>query len=183
MKILDIKLNVKYLDIELYWGMSDDHVSRIIEQWQRERPDLDPAPMAIIGRLSRLARRAERTLEENFKRHGLQGGTFDLLASLRRSGEPHTLTPSRLQQEMMLSSGATTHRIDLLERQGLVERLPDPGDRRGTLVRLTGEGKKLVDEVLATHLEVETELLSALSERQRRTLAELLARLARSLEV
>lgn len=157
-----------------------DHVATIISQWEQERPDLDPSPIAVIGRLSRLTRHIERQLEENYKHYDLQGGTYDLLATLRRHGEPFTLTPTQLQTEMMLSSGATTHRIDLLEKRGLLERSPDPGDRRGTLVKLTDAGKDLVDAVTETHLKTESELLTALTAKQRRDLAELLARLAQA---
>lgn len=160
--------------------MAQDHVATIIDQWKKERPDLDPSPMAIIGRLSRLTRRMERELESNFKRYDLQGGTFDLLATLRRTGEPFTLNPTQLQNEMMLSSGATTYRIDLLEKRGLLIRKPDPDDRRGTLVRLTDEGKDLVDEVVEAHLKLEGELLAALTEQQRDQLATLLGQLAQA---
>lgn len=160
--------------------MSKDHVTTIIEQWNRERPDLDSSPMAIIGRLSRLTRYVEQKLERNFKQHGLQGGTFDLLAALRRSGEPFTLTPTQLQTEMMLSSGATTHRIDLLEKRGLIERLPDPDDRRGTLVRLTETGKDLVDTAVVTHLATEEAILSSLNTSERAELARLLATWAKA---
>lgn len=160
--------------------MANDHVATIIKQWQQERPDLDPSPIAIVGRLSRLSRYAERKIEINYKNYGLQGGTYDLLATLRRNGEPFTLTPTQLQAEMMLSSGATTHRIDLLETRGLLERLPDPNDRRGTLVKLTNAGKTLTDEVVETHLATEAELLVSLSDKQKRDLAELLSHLAES---
>jgi DNA-binding MarR family transcriptional regulator len=160
--------------------MAQDHVATVVSQWEKERPDLDPSPIAVIGRLSRLTRYIERQLEVNYKRYDLQGGTYDLLATLRRNGEPFTLTPTRLQAEMMLSSGATTHRIDLLEKRGLLERLPDPEDRRGTLVRLTDTGKKLVDEVTETHLATERELLTSLTKKQRRKLAELLGQLAQA---
>lgn len=162
--------------------MVHDHVATILEQWQRERPDLDPSPMAIIGQLSRLSRHIERMLETNFKRYGLQGGTFDLLAALRRSGKPYALTPTQLQSEMMLSSGATTHRIDLLEERGLIERTDDPNDRRGTLVKLTKEGAALVDKVIEAHLALERELLALLTTEQKRDLARLLAELAVSFE-
>ena len=158
--------------------MSDDHVKTILEQWRTERPDLDASPMGVFGRLLRLHKHAQQQLEVNFKRHGLTGGTFDLLATLRRNGEPFTLNPTQLQNEMMLTSGATTHRIDLLEKRGLIERLPDPDDRRGTLVRLTEAGKALVDEAVVTHVELEHELLSGLTEEQRRELAMLLGTLA-----
>ena len=160
--------------------MAKDHVATILRQWEAERPDLDPSPIAIVGRLSRLSRYAERQIEVNFKRYDLQGGTYDLLATLRRNGDPFTLTPTQLQAEMMLSSGATTYRIDLLEKRGLLERLPDPDDRRGTLVKLTEAGKKLTDEVAETHLVAERELLAGLTDKQKRELAELLAKLAES---
>lgn len=158
--------------------MTRDHVAIILEQWQHERPDIDSTPMGIIGRLSRLSRHIEKVLEENFQTYGLSGGTFDLLAALRRVGEPHTLTPTQLQGEMMLSSGATTHRIDLLEKEGYVARQADPDDRRGTLVKLTAKGLELVDRVLETHVATEKRLLEGLTDRERATLAELLGKLA-----
>lgn len=160
--------------------MAHDHVATIIDQWEKERPDLNPSPIAVVGRLSRLSRVAERKIEENFKKYGLQGGTYDLLATLRRNGEPFSLTPTLLQAEMMLSSGATTYRIDLLEKRGILERKPDPSDRRGTLVSLTPAGKKLADEVVETHLATEHEFLSSLTERQKADLAELLGQLAQA---
>ena len=162
--------------------MATDHVATIVEQWKKERPDLDASPIAIVGRLSRLSRLAERAIETNFKKYDLSGGTYDLLATLRRNGEPFTLTPTQLQTEMMLSSGATTYRIDLLEKRGLLERHPDPDDRRGTLVRLTDEGKKLTDEVSETHLATERAFLASLSKKQKNDLAELLATLAAGVE-
>ena len=161
--------------------MSHDHVDTILEQWRTERPDLDASPMGIFGRLLRLNKYAQGQLEVNFKRYGLLGGTFDLLATLRRNGEPFSLNPTQLQNEMMLTSGATTHRIDLLEKRGLIERLPDPGDRRGTLVRLTKAGKTLVDEAVVDHVALERELLSHLTQEQRLELAKLLGALAEGL--
>lgn len=160
--------------------MAHDHVATIVHQWEKERPDLDPSPIAIVGRLSRLSRVAERKIETNFRKYGLQGGTYDLLATLRRSGEPFMLTPTQLQAEMMLSSGATTYRIDLLEKRGLLERKPDPHDRRGTLISLTNAGKRLADEVVETHLATEREFLSSLTEKQKADLAELLSQLAQA---
>lgn len=154
--------------------MPGDRVATILDQWAAQRPDVDPSPIAIIGRLSRLTRHLERGLEANFRRFDLKGGTFDLLASLRRQGAPFTLSPTQLQGEMMLSSGATTHRIDRLEERGLIERLPDPDDRRGTLIRLTDEGLELVDRVFVAHLETEEGLLGELSAKERKTLATIL---------
>ena len=154
--------------------MTHDHVAHILEQWQKQHPDVDVSPMGIIGRLSRLTRDAESKLDANFKRFGLDGVAFDLLAALRRQGEPFALNPANLQYDMMLSSGSTTYRIDQLEKKGLVTRRPDPNDRRGTLVMLTKEGLNLVDEILTSHVQVEAEYLAALTLEQRKTLAQLL---------
>ncbi|MEM6432044.1 MAG: MarR family transcriptional regulator [Deinococcota bacterium] len=159
----------------------NDHVATILEQWQRERPDLDSSPMAVLGRLVRLSKHVEQVLERNFKQYNLHGGLFDVLATLRRSGTPFCLTPTQLQTAMMLSSGATTNRIDRLEQRGLVSRQPDPNDRRGYLISLTPEGKTLIDEVVETHLTVEESLLTNLSPDEREQLAELLAILAERL--
>jgi DNA-binding MarR family transcriptional regulator len=158
--------------------MANDHVETILAEWRRERPDLDASPMAVIGRVSRLSRHLETRLERNYRRFGLQGGRFDLLATLRRSGPPYALTPTQLQHRMMLTSGATTHRIDLLEREGMVERRPDPEDRRGVQVRLTTTGMSRLEAALASHLELERDLLKGLNQEERSRLAELLGILA-----
>ncbi len=157
-----------------------DHVSGILEQWRRVRPDLAAEPMGVVGRLSRLARDVERELDRNFARFGLDTVSFDLLASLRRQGDPYSLSPKALQFEMMISSGSTTYRIDRLEQRGLVVRAPDPDDRRGVQVRLTPEGLALIDEVVASHVQLEADYLGALSEAQGRQLEELLTRLTES---
>lgn len=154
--------------------MTKDHVSGILEQWRRVRPDLEAGPMGIVGRLSRLTRAVETKLDRNFARFGLDGVAFDLLAALRRQGEPYTLSPKALQLEMMISSGSTTYRIDQLERRGLLTRGPDPDDRRGTRVRLTPAGRTLVDEVVAAHVALEADYLSSLSDAQRQDLEALL---------
>ena len=157
-----------------------DHVSSILEQWRRVRPELEVEPMGIVGRLSRLARDAEHKLDRNFATFGLDTVSFDLMAALRRQGDPYTLSPKALQFEMMISSGSTTYRLDRLEQRGLVVRAPDPDDRRGVQVRLTPAGLALIDEVVASHVQLEADYLSALSEAQRRQLEELLTRLTES---
>lgn len=154
--------------------MADDHVGSILEQWHRVRPELDVKPMGTVGRLSRLARDIEHKLDQNFARFDLDTVAFDLLAALRRQGDPYALSPKALQFEMMISSGSTTYRIDQLEGRGLVTRHPDPSDRRGTHVRLTSKGLKLIDEVVASHVQLEAAYLSALSDAQQRKLEELL---------
>jgi DNA-binding MarR family transcriptional regulator len=151
-----------------------DHMDTILAQWRRERPDLDVAAIGLLGRLFRAAQLADARLAEGIAAHDLQPGWFDLLAALRRSGAPYELTPTELMRTTMLSSGGMTKRLDRLAEAGLVERRPDPSDRRGTLVGLTREGRTVVDEAVAAHLANEERLLGSLSASQRRTLDDLL---------
>lgn len=151
-----------------------DDVDRIIAAWRRECPELDTAPLEVLSRMHRITRHLDKARNRALNRHGLEGWGFDVLTVLRRSGEPYELTPSTLVSETMVSSGTMTNRIDRLEARGLVERRPDPGDRRGTLVRMTHEGRVVVDETLAQLLASERELLSVLSLSQRQDLADLL---------
>ena len=116
-------------------------------------------------------------MAETFKRYGLNGGEFDVLATLRRAGEPYSLTPTELYRSMMLSSAAMTNRIDRLEERNLVTREPDPEDRRGVRIRLTEEGFGLIEETVTAHAEGEERLLASLSAQERERLAKLLARL------
>ncbi len=154
-----------------------DHVDAILDQWAVECPDLDVSPMAIVGRLSALARLVDGRLKENFARHGLDGPGYDVLATLRRSGEPYRLTPGDLMRSAMVTSGAITQRLDRLEARGLVRRSAADGDGRSVHVTLTAAGRRLVDEVMPGHLETEQQILAGLSDRQRRDLADGLRRL------
>ena len=158
-----------------------DRIDRILAQWRRERPDLDTLPMGTVGRIQRAGAALRPRLDEVHAASGLQGETFDVLASLRRSGPPYQLTPTQLYREMMLTSGAMTNRIDRLEEAGFVSRLADPSDRRGTLVRLTAKGKALIDAATTAHVANEDRLLSALSAREQQQLGELLRKLLISL--
>ena len=129
-----------------------DHVDRIVTQWRRERPDLDVAPLGVLGRLFRVAQLADDALAKGVEPFGLQRGWFDLLAALRRAGAPYELNPTELMKATLLSSGGMTKRLDRLVEAGLVERRPDPDDRRGTLVRLTRQGKSTIDKALEAHV-------------------------------
>lgn len=157
--------------------MGDDRVDVILSQWARERPDLDASPLAVIGRLSRVTRQIEEALRINQRRFGLTPDEFDVLATLRRGGEPFEMNPCNLGDSMMISSGTVTHRLDKLEKRGLVSRRPDPADRRSVLVSLTPEGRELQDRAMVSHLELEARLLSGLTERQRGELARLMRQL------
>jgi DNA-binding MarR family transcriptional regulator len=149
-----------------------DGVDAIIEQWRRERPDLDHSAIGIVGRISRLARELEQRLEPVYREHGLEPGWHDVLATLRRSGG--TLRPTDLTNASMLTSSGTTKRLDKLEQAGLIARAPDPDDRRGTLISLTDEGRKVIDATTAAHLENERRILAGLSAADQRRLADLL---------
>jgi len=158
-----------------------DRIDRILAQWKRERPDLDTKAMGLVGRVQRAAAALRPRLDETHAGCGLQGESFDVLASLRRSGRPYQLTPTQLYREMMLTSGAMTNRIDRLEEAGLVSRRRDPQDRRGTLVRLTAKGKALIDSATTRHVANEARLLASLSSREQLQLADLLRKLLLSL--
>ena len=151
-----------------------DEVDRLIDAWQRERPDLDIAPMGVFSRVSRLARHLDLARRAAFADSELESWEFDVLSSLRRSGEPYELSPGRLLRETLVSSGTMTNRVDRLTSRGLVERLPDPSDRRGVLVRLTADGRRRVDGALEELLRRERELLSSLSAGDSRQLSGLL---------
>lgn len=155
-----------------------DEVDRIVAAWRRERPDLDVSPMEILSRVSRLARQLDLARKTSFSDYGIEGWAFDVLSALRRSGDPYQLSPSTLLQETLVTSGTMTNRIDRLVTAGWVERLPDPGDRRGVLVRLTADGRATVDSGLADLLVKEREILSDLTPAGRRKLAELLRQLS-----
>lgn len=149
----------------------------LIEAWSRERQDLDLAPVAVFSRVSRLARHLDLERRQAFARHGIELWEFDVLAALRRAGEPYELSPGRLLRETLVTSGTMTNRIDRLAARGHVERLPDPADRRGVLVRLTTEGRAAVDGAFAALLDAESALLTVLPETERVQLATLLRRL------
>jgi DNA-binding MarR family transcriptional regulator len=154
-----------------------DGVDLILEQWQRERPDLDASPIGVIGRISRLARELEQRLEPVYAEQGLEPGWYDVLATLRRTGPPYRLRPTEFSSALMLTSSGTTKRLDRLERAGLIARTPDPDDRRGTLITLTAAGRELVDAASEAHLANEHRLLGSLSEGERERLAALLRKL------
>jgi DNA-binding MarR family transcriptional regulator len=154
-----------------------DGFDLILEQWRRERPDLDPSPIGVIGRISRLARELELRLEPVYREHGLEPGWHDVLATLRRTGPPYRLRPTEFSSALMLTSSGTTKRLDRLEQAGLIERAPDPEDRRGILITLTDKGRELIDSVTDAHLANERRLLAALSDAEQARLADLLRKL------
>jgi len=155
-----------------------DEVDDLVAAWRRERPDLDVSPLEVLSRVSRLARHLDRARSQVFLIHGLETWEFDVLTALRRAGEPHELSPGRLLQQTLVTSGTMTNRIDRLAERGLVERHPDTLDRRGVIVRLTDEGAHKADAALIDLLAQERELLVGLTDDQRVVLADLLRVLA-----
>ena len=155
-----------------------DRAAQAVEQWNRERPDLDVGSMLLLGRLGEAALViARERLNPLFADFGLQPGEFDVLATLRRSGAPYALTPTALYDATMMSSGGMTNRIDRLQQAGWVERRPNPEDGRGTLVALTKAGFALIDKAVSAHVENQRAVLSVLTDAEQRQLAKLLAKL------
>jgi DNA-binding MarR family transcriptional regulator len=155
----------------------EDAVDQILDQWARERPDLDCSPMGVIGRITQLQREVYLAQRATFARHGLDAPSFDVLAALRRSGEPYQLTPTALMRTALVTSGAITQRLDRLEEKGLITRERSLDDGRAVVVTLTEAGKAALDAALPDHLETERRLLDGLPEADRKQLAALLRRL------
>lgn len=156
----------------------EDRARRAQEEWRRERPDIDAGVMALVGRLLEATHLLERNwflpLAAQFELHQ---GEFDVIATLRRSGEPYALTPTDLHERLMLSSGAMTSRLDRLENKGLIQRAPSPTDRRSIQVRLTPAGLALIDKALPLHVANEQQAVSALTQKEQKQLDGLLAKL------
>lgn len=159
-----------------------DHVAAIIDAWGSERPDLDVTPVGVFGRITRIERHASRALQPVYRAYGIDDGEYDVLAALRRNGEPFQLTPTALYQTMLVTSATMTARLDRLEQRNLIARHPAPNDRRSVLVELTPEGRAIIDKAAADLVAAEGAMLDELTPRERKALSGLLARLLTSLE-
>jgi DNA-binding MarR family transcriptional regulator len=164
-------------------AQAKDAVDAVLAQWRTERPDLDPRPMGVIGRLSRASRLIDRRLKQHFASDGLEPWEFDVLATLRRA-QPIAprLSAGELVASSMVTSGAITNRVDRLVARGLVTRDVDPDNRRRVLIGLTEAGQTLVDRLVEGHLEHERAMLSGLTDQQQNQLADLLRDLLLSLD-
>jgi DNA-binding MarR family transcriptional regulator len=162
--------------------VATDDVDVIVEQWRRERTGMRPEPMAVFGRIYRIARLVGDRQEKVYAGWGIGRGEFDVLAALRRSGAPYTLAPKALAASLMLTSGGMTGRLDRLERAGLVRRAPDPADRRALRVSLTAAGRRVAEESAEAGLEVQRRILDALPPADRDRLASLLRALLAAAE-
>ncbi|HEJ9484816.1 MarR family transcriptional regulator [Proteus sp. GOKU] len=159
-----------------------DRIDKITKQWQRERPDLDISPMGLIGRLGNITLHLSREMEKVFSQFGLNTSSFDVLATLRRAGDPYTLSPGEMLSTLMVTSGTMTNRIDQLEKAGWVIRKVNPEDGRGFLVSLTPEGLELINQVIEAHVENQKRLVSGLSQQEQQALNQLLKVFLNTLE-
>ncbi len=159
-----------------------DHVDRVRAQWREVRADLDTTPVGIVARVGRTAAFFDQSTNALMARYGLSRSAWDVLSSLRRAGAPYECSPTELYRGLMRTSGTMTNRLKRLENDGLIERRPDPQDGRGLLVRLTGKGLALVDEIAPLHLENERRLLESLTGADRELLEKLLRGLLLDLE-
>lgn len=162
---------------------TSDRVDNLTSQWEAERPDLDVSPMRVIGRLHRLADHLREELLAVYRRYGLGEGEFDILAALRRAGEPFAAAPGELARHTMVTSGAVTKRVDRLLASGLVVRDDDADDGRARVIRLTPAGRRVIDEAFTDHIANEQRLLAGLDADQRRALEALLRTWGASLGV
>ena len=157
-----------------------DEVDRLIAAWKRERPDLDLTPLSILSRITRISRHLDIARRDAFGE--LENWGFDVLAALRRAGNPHQLSPGQLMQETMVTSGTMTNRLDRLEELQLITREPDPQDGRGSLVTLTKAGIRAVDAAMEELLKNERKLIKDLADKDQVQLAELLSTLVSKLD-
>jgi len=151
-----------------------DVVDQLLEDWARERPDLDASAMAVVGRLLHLGGLLQARAGERLQAMGISYTELDVLATLRRSGSPYRLSPTVLRQSVLLTSGAMTACLNRLEQRGLISRNPDDSDRRSLLAALTPGGVELIETAIASHFEQAEQAIADLDAADRDALARLL---------
>lgn len=159
-----------------------DSIDHFVDEWRRERPDIESWPAAIWPRLYRISSLLQRRSERVLAPLGLSWEAFSVVVTLRRSGPPYELRPRDILRESLLTSGAVTNRIDRVEALELVERRSSGADRRGVTVRLTDKGLRLADEAIAAHFAMLAQLFGVFARQERDQFAALLAKLLRALE-
>jgi DNA-binding MarR family transcriptional regulator len=151
-----------------------DSIATVLAQWSRQRRGLDLGPLGMFVALAHVYWLTAPRIEKLMADHGITRGIFDVLTTLRRADAPHTLSPRKIARSLLLSGAGLTSRLDRLEADQLVVRLPDPHDGRGLKVRLTPKGLRLVDRILPKLIRLEAELAAGLSARQMAQLTHLL---------
>src|SRR5512132_3342513 len=154
-----------------------DALDDTLEIWAREIPDLAPVTEGIIERIQILAFNLNQAMDETRAEDELARRSFHLLGRLRRHGPPYRVSAGKLATELRLSSGAMTNRLDRMEAAGLVRRVPDPNDRRGTLVEPTDLGHAMWDKTVGAQARREAEISSSLSQAEKERLHDLLRHL------
>ncbi len=142
---------------------SDGRTDQVVEEWRSARPDLDPSPIKVFAAIAITGRLVEEFYEVSAARHGISGADFFLLSELRRRGEPFECTPGELGSVLVRSTGGMTKQLDRIAVAGYIERVPNPEDRRSSLVHLTPRGRQLVDAALEDHFHSEASLLDQFS--------------------
>lgn len=155
----------------------DDQIDALVAQWAPERPDLDLETMALVARLLGVAKAISARIAALAAEHDLVMGEGDVLFTLRRAGKPYRLSPTALTSSLLVSSGTMTNRLDRLEQRGLIERVPNPADRRGLEVALTARGLELVEDAIGEHVRREQEMLAPVSANERTALTRILRKL------
>lgn len=143
-----------------------DNLDKIQKQWAEQSPELDTQAMALIGRMFLVCHDVSTQMQKTFIQFGLKQPSFDVMASLLRSGEPYALTPNDLLEQMLITSGAMTSRINGLEKRGWIKRIPSKEDKRSFLVALTESGKKLIEAALLKHVETQNALVGRFTNKQ-----------------
>jgi DNA-binding MarR family transcriptional regulator len=159
-----------------------DNVDKIIEQWTLARPDLDVSSMSLVGRFKRITQHLSLGMAKTFTEHGLNPASFDVLATLRRSGPPYALSPNDLLATMMVTSGTMTNRVDQLSKAGLVERMQNPNDARSVIISLTEKGFVIIDSAVTAHVATQDRLTSVFTVDEQDTINLLLKKFLRSFE-
>jgi len=160
-----------------------DKVDKVIEQWNQARPDLNVKSMSLVGRFKQITKHLEQEMTKTFVDHGLNHASFDVLATLRRSGPPFALSPNDLLATMMVTSGTMTNRIDQLSKAGLVERTQNPNDARSFIISLTEKGFTTIDTAVTSHVATQDRLTSGLTEDEHETLNKLLKKFLESFDM
>ncbi len=158
-----------------------DHVDKIVTQWNTEMPNIDASSMLVFGRMYRLIIQLEKNRNKALKLFNFKDGEFDVLATIRRSGQPFEISPTELYQSLLITSGTITHRLNRLEKAGLIYRKIDAKDRRSILVGLTEMGRTNIDKAIVIHCEVQDSFLANLTDAEKTQLATLLKTMSQNI--
>ncbi|HZD38266.1 MAG TPA: MarR family transcriptional regulator [Actinomycetes bacterium] len=153
---------------------------RVEADHARRYPGADKLATECMVNLIRTENLVSAEVNGRFRRFGLTGSTFNVLMILNDATEP--LSPHQLGERLLVTRGTVTGLLDTLQRQGLVRRVPHPGDRRMLLIELTQTGRTVLRKTWRTHFPAQTEMMSVLSDPEKETLLRLLGKLQAHLE-